>query len=65
MTDLNTRRLHDRINLLEGQVSTQSQIIDSYRRKNTRLQRENTAYAAQVGRIGLQATQQAKNGGRG
>ena len=59
MTDPNTRRLLDKIDMLERQVGTQSQIIDSYRRKNARLTRKNEDLAALVPQGIIPATQRA------
>ena len=64
MTDINTRRLLDRIDLLERANAQQLIQIETYRRKNVRLTRENSKYAAEVGKMSLPATQQAKNRGR-
>ena len=62
MSDPNTRRLLDKIDMLERQVSTQSITIDDYRRKNVRLTRENIAFEAHLGKLSTHAAKQAEKG---
>jgi len=54
--DPNTRRLMERIDLLERANNAQLATIEAYRRRNVALTRENRAYAALMGKLNLRAS---------
>ena len=52
-TDPNTRRLMDRIDLLERANNAQFETIEKYRGQNVALTRDNNAYRALVGELSI------------
>ena len=52
-TDPNTRRLMDRIDLLERANNVQFETIEKYRGQIVALTRDNNAYAALVGELSI------------
>ena len=62
MIDVNTRRLMDKIDMLERANEMQRLTIETYRGRNVALTRENNAYAGQLGKMRTHAAQQAEKG---
>jgi hypothetical protein len=58
--DPNTRRLMDRIDLLERANNVQLATIEKYRGQNVGLTRDNNAYAALVGELSIKPRGGAK-----
>lgn len=56
-TDPNTRRLHDKIEMLERINETQRAQVELYRGRNASLEREVQAARKLIGRMGEQAAQ--------
>ena len=60
--DMNTRRMMERIDLQESQITRQAEHATRDKRKIEALTRENNAYRALVGKLQLQAAGHRKDG---